>query len=210
MKEHPEILKAFDDLVNGQFKVDDYLGIQYIVQDEKVKPLSLSECSSSVKSLVELNFYLRHCARKGQILMIDEPELNLHPYNQRKLARLLAMLVNAGIKLFITTHSDYIVREIDFMTRLFENKKLAQELGYKINQLLDSSRIKSYITQPISDSLQFELKEIKIGKEVGVESTSFDSSIEEMNLIQQAIQFGEVPSNDDFTFIQESSEEHQK
>jgi predicted ATPase len=44
--------------------------------------------------------------------MVDEPELNLHPENQRRVARLFARLINLGIKVFITTHSDYIVKEL--------------------------------------------------------------------------------------------------
>jgi energy-coupling factor transporter ATP-binding protein EcfA2 len=47
------------------------------------------------------------------MLIIDEPELNLHPDNQRKMAALLARLVNAGIKIIVTTHSDYLIRDIN-------------------------------------------------------------------------------------------------
>jgi predicted ATPase len=42
-------------------------------------------------------------------IFIDEPELNLHPENQRLITQVLANLVNIGIKVFITTHSDYII-----------------------------------------------------------------------------------------------------
>lgn len=35
--------------------------------------------ASVVKSLASLTFYLRHIARRGDFLIIDEPELNLHP-----------------------------------------------------------------------------------------------------------------------------------
>ena len=37
--------------------------------------------------------------------MIDEPELNIHPANQRHIARLLARLVNAGMSVVISTHA---------------------------------------------------------------------------------------------------------
>ena len=50
--------------------------------------------------------------------MIDEPELNLHPDNQRRIARLLARLVNLGIKVFITTHSSYIIKELNTLIML--------------------------------------------------------------------------------------------
>lgn len=47
------------------------------------------------------------------MLIIDEPELNLHPDNQRKMAGLLARLVNCGVKVLVTTHSDYLIRELN-------------------------------------------------------------------------------------------------
>ena len=49
------------------------------------------------------------------MLFIDEPELNLHPGNQRRIARLFARLSKLGIKVFITTHSDYIIKELEYV-----------------------------------------------------------------------------------------------
>ncbi len=69
---------------------------------KKTEELSLHMTSSSVKSLFGLWFYLKHQAKKGDILMIDEPELNFHPASQRKITRLLAQLVNAGLKVVIS------------------------------------------------------------------------------------------------------------
>ena len=54
--------------------------------------------------------------------MADEPELNLHPANQRRIARLFARLVNLGVKVFITTHSDYIVKELNTLIMLNHDK----------------------------------------------------------------------------------------
>ena len=78
----------------------------------------MGESSSAVRSLLDIGFYLEHIAKKGDLLIIDEPELNLHPENQRCIARLLAKLVNYGIKVFITTHSDYIVKELNTLIML--------------------------------------------------------------------------------------------
>ena len=63
--------------------------------------------------MLDIGFYLRHMAMPGDLLMIDEPELNLHPENQLRIARLFSQLVNIGIKIFVTTHSDYIIKELN-------------------------------------------------------------------------------------------------
>lgn len=94
-KEHPEILDDFTDIVGGTYAITQDDLLYFMPKGTKLRlPLDLS--SSSVRSLLDLNFYL-HCeVRKGDLLMVNEPELNLHPENQRRIARLFARLVNLG------------------------------------------------------------------------------------------------------------------
>ncbi|EAJ0336235.1 hypothetical protein BHR28_08115, partial [Campylobacter lari] len=108
---YKNILDLLGKVVGGKYKATDY-GILYQPKGSK-KFFNIEVASSSARSLLMLYFYILHVAQKGDILMIDEPELNLHPKNQILLARLLVLLTNAGIKIFITTHSDYIVRELN-------------------------------------------------------------------------------------------------
>ncbi len=68
-----------------------------------------------VKELSPLVFYLRHFAEPGELLVIDEPEMNLHPRAQVQMIEFLAMLVNAGLHVLVTTHSPYM---IDHLTNL--------------------------------------------------------------------------------------------
>ena len=191
-RDHPEILQFADKIFGGKCDFDDKLGVQYFPKGSDVH-LALPECSSSVKSLVEFSFYLRHCAKREQILMIDEPELNLHPENQRYLARLLAMLINAGIKVFITTHSDYIVRELNILLML-NNKKasmlksVSTEFGYgeMLNRcLLSPDKVRCYV------AADGELRPMDVDKKFGIEVTSFDDSINGYNSLQNKVLFGE-------------------
>jgi predicted ATPase len=73
-----------------------------------------------VKELSPLVLYLRHLARPGELLIIDEPEMNLHPAAQVKIIEFLAMLVNAGLHVLITTHSTYVV---DHLVNLMDAQK---------------------------------------------------------------------------------------
>jgi predicted ATPase len=75
----------------------------------------MDESSSSVRSLLDLGVYLRCVASVGDLLVIDEPELNLHPQNQRRVARLLARLTNVGINVLVTTHSDCLIKELNLL-----------------------------------------------------------------------------------------------
>jgi predicted ATPase len=58
--------------------------------------LEIGESSSAVRSLLDLGFYMKHIAKPNDLLIIDEPELNLLPENQRLITQVLANLVNIG------------------------------------------------------------------------------------------------------------------
>ncbi len=79
--------------------------------------LEIPITSSMVKELSSLVLYLRYLAKPRELLVIDEPEMNLHPKAQVQLTEFLAMLVNAGLHVLITTHSPYIV---DHLTNLMK------------------------------------------------------------------------------------------
>lgn len=196
-KDHPEIIDYFSSIVGGEYRLTEPNIVTFVPSGTNTG-LTMLESSSSVRSLMELNFYLKHKSKTHQCLIIDEPELNLHPENQRKIARLLAMLVNAGVYVAITTHSDYILREIDFMISLSTNKILAKKLGYSKDQLLRANQVKSYVTDVIKGSSQFGIRVIPISDEDGIRSTSFDDTIKDMNDFQQAIKMGDILSEDDF------------
>jgi hypothetical protein len=111
--------------------------------------LRIQQSASVVKSLASLVFHLRHRARPDERLIIDEPELNLHPDNQRKVARVLAKLVNRGVQLIISTHSDYFIRELNNLIMLSQPsdaaRQLADQLGLEPAMLLTPDRLGVYL-----------------------------------------------------------------
>ncbi|HZU03754.1 MAG TPA: ATP-binding protein [Ktedonobacteraceae bacterium] len=90
---------------------------ELLFQAEEDSRLEISIASSMVKELSPLVLYLRYLARPGELLVIDEPEMNLHPEAQAKITEFLAMLVNAGLNILVTTHSPYLV---DHLTNLIK------------------------------------------------------------------------------------------
>lgn len=84
--------------------------------------LDIPATSSMVKDLSPLVLYLRYLAGKRHLLVIDEPEMNLHPEAQAKLIELIAMLVNADIHVIITTHSPYIVDHLINLMKAADSK----------------------------------------------------------------------------------------
>ncbi len=72
----------------------------------------LSQSSSMVSELAPLVLLLRSGIKPGDTLILEEPEAHLHPGAQADMAVILARLVRAGVKVIITTHSDWLLQEI--------------------------------------------------------------------------------------------------
>ena len=203
-KEQPHLIQQFEKIAGGSYSVTKEGDVQYTPSDKRGVKLAMAESSSAVRSLSDIGFYLQHLARPGDILMVDEPELNLHPENQRLIARLFAMLINCGIKVFVTTHSDYIVRELNTLMAL--NKpdvgrlaEIAKREGYQRNELISSEQVRVYIAQDADVRLDGKRKkaecptlvEVNFDDDTGISLVSFDNAIEEMNRIQDEIVWGE-------------------
>ena len=90
--------------------------------------------SSSANQLTLLYLYFKYWAReKGNFLIIDEPEVNLHPENQIKLLDLLINFVNqSNNKVLIATHSSLLADAvnnylyIDNLRQNYNDKQIKQ------------------------------------------------------------------------------------
>ncbi|MXZ25342.1 MAG: AAA family ATPase [Caldilineaceae bacterium SB0665_bin_21] len=91
--------------------------------------IPLADSSSMVTELAPLVVYLRGFVRSGHTLIIEEPEAHLHPEVQTKVALAIARMVRAGIRLVITTHSDWLLAEISNLIRAGELKDPRSEWG---------------------------------------------------------------------------------
>lgn len=194
--DHQDILDEFADIIGGGFGVDGN-GIIYFEPAGRRVRLTMDESSGTVRSLLLLGFYLHHVARPGDLLMVDEPELSLHPNNQRRIARLFARLANLGMRVFLTTHSDYIVKEWNTLIMLNHGrpylKKLAKEEKYRTDELLVPDQIRVYMAKQVAvegSGPDHILEPASIDPELGIEARTFDDTINEMNQIQDAIVWG--------------------
>ena len=151
----------------------------------KTNFMGLHITSSMVKSLFGLWFYLENQASEGSMLMIDEPELNIHPANQRHIARLLARLVNAGLNIVISTHSDYIVRELNSLIMLSQDKsqKLRKRHNYDQEEILNPELVGAYLYDDQT------IRPFEITPEDGIYATTFDEVIGDINTTNDDIYY---------------------
>lgn len=95
---------------------------------------------------------LCYYAEPGSTLLLEQPELHLHPSVQSLLADMLIEVVqNRAIQLIIESHSDYL------LTRL--QRRIAE-------QVLPSDHLRAYFTQTDGDSIAIERLAIDIFGEI--------------------------------------------
>ncbi len=182
------------EVLRVKYKVDRYGDIS-IAPLRSGAEMGLHLGSSTVKTFFGLWSYLNHLAREGDWLMIDEPELNLHPQNQLAIARLLAQLVNRGIHVVVSTHSDYMVREwgnlimlgnADFVGR----DALAEQYALPSTQWLSTTQVSAYEFNSGSAHA------MQVSADSGIRTDLFDASIQRLNAAAQDIFFTKQSANE--------------
>lgn len=90
---------------------------------ETGEDVRLTRAASMVSELAPVVLFLRSGIRPGDMLIIEEPEAHLHPGAQTDIALTLAGLVRAGVRVVVTTHSDWILKEIANLIRIGDLKR---------------------------------------------------------------------------------------
>ncbi len=133
------------EIIRGTVNISEDGAMSFMFGDTEIShPMS----SSTSKALGDFLFYLKHRAEKQSMIVVDEPEIHLHPNNQIILTRLFARMINRGLRLVMTTHSDHIIREINNLIMLHtvgSRQKERLSLGYAKEEYLDYKDVRAYL-----------------------------------------------------------------
>ena len=80
--------------------------------------LPLTNASSMVSEVVPIVLFFRHVVGPGDTLIVEEPESHLHPAMQVELTRHLAAAVKRGVRVVLTTHSEWVLETLANLVRL--------------------------------------------------------------------------------------------
>lgn len=172
------------EILKGQVLISKEGDVQFKPDKAKNLKLPIHLTASVVKSLSNLVIYFRHLATKGDFILIDEPELNLHPDNQVVIARIIAKIVNKGFKVLISTHSDYIIRELNNLIMLKSKPNFAKKYNYADDILLAYNQVCAILFHyNTRKSVTIEVTE------TGFEVETIDNVINELNERSQDLFF---------------------
>lgn len=168
-------------LLGGNITITDLGDVVFKPNALNGRELPFLLSASVVKTLSGIVIYLKHEAQKNQTLIIDEPEINLHPDSQILLARILVRMVNAGIRLVISTHSDYIIRELNNMIMLASESINRTKFGYEEDEYLNPDDVGAYFFNFVGEKGTHVNVEYLPINEDGFEVKTIDDAIASLN-----------------------------
>jgi len=170
-------------VMHGEIDLDETSGLPFpeIAYQTSVGKFTLDQTSSMVSELAPLILFLKYLVHPGDLLILEEPESHLHPAAQRKLARGIVRLVNAGVKVLITTHSDIFVSQINNLLRAsYASKRWLREHGYAPEDCIRHDDVSAYLFQIDEEIGGSRVKELEIQRDVGIEDPLFSQVIHEL------------------------------
>lgn len=126
------------------------------------RDLPLMNTASMISELAPLVLYLRYVVQPGETLIIEEPEAHLHPAMQAALMRELVKAVHAGIRVIITTHSEWMLEKLANLTLKSELPNRQGKSDY-----ISPTDVGAWLFKPNEDCSGSVVQEIKFDPETG-------------------------------------------
>ena len=136
--------------------------------------LPLMRTSSMVSELAPVVLYLRHVLDAGDVLIIEEPEAHLHPAMQAMLARELARLVRAGLRVVLTTHSEWLLEQIANLVTLSELPEQSRAGINGADVALAPDEVGAWFFKPCKRPRGSVVEEVKLNPQTSTFPTDYD------------------------------------
>ena len=136
--------------------------------------IPLINTSSMVSELAPVVLYLRHVVSPGEVLIIEEPEAHLHPEMQVTFIRHLAAAVRSGIRVIITTHSEWVLEELANLVRLSDLPESRRKGIGGADYALSPDQVGTWLFEPKKRPKGSIVKEIPLDVDYGGFRSDYD------------------------------------
>ena len=162
-KEEQPFSFNIEGIIGGRFEEDNLSGFIFNKGGEKFK---LVNTAMGIKyfgllQVLENNNYLYN----GQVLILDEPEVHLHPKWQLEMAKVIVELVQNGVKIVVNSHSPYMIDALKYYadkSKVNSNFYLAQKSEDDTSTINDVTMDISPIFEKLTEPLE-QLHRMKLG-----------------------------------------------
>ena len=135
--------------------------------------LPLTNASSMVSEVAPIILFLRYVVSPGDTLIVEEPEAHVHPAMQVQLVRQLAAAVHAGVRVLVTTHSEWVLESLANLVRMSavpEGKRERLEGG---ELALTPEDVGAWLFKPSEDEAGSIVEEIALNVHSGTFPAGF-------------------------------------
>lgn len=135
--------------------------------------IPLHRASSMVSELAPVALLLRYVLRPGDVLIIEEPESHLHPAIQVKLVGILAKLVQRGARIVITTHSDFMLSQINNCITRHRVSEAGSQVDGTAEPSIAAGDVSAYLVAPGKLGGGSHIRQLKVNPQDGIQDAGF-------------------------------------
>ncbi len=136
----------------------------FIFSDKNKNKYDIINVASGIKSFGLLQLLLTSdCLNENTILIIDEPEVHLHPLWQLEYAKLLIELVKMQIPIILTSHSPYFIEAL----KVYSDKEIPNKTKFYLGKMQEKGSVFKDVTndlEPIFELLAIPMQQLIIEK----------------------------------------------
>ena len=172
--------KLEESVLGGDVRSDGSSGFNIAIPAFRYQPKGWSEnlpltlASAMVSELAPVVLYLRHAVRPGDLLIIEEPESHLHPAKQVELIKLLTAAVRKGVRIILTTHSEWILEALENLIRISELPETARKEFDMDDSSLSKKMVGTWLFTQDQSRDGATVKEVVLDDEAGPFEVGFD------------------------------------
>ena len=137
--------------------------------------LPLMNASSMVSELAPVVLYLRHMVRPDNVLIIEEPESHLHPAMQVEFTRQLAEVVRSGVRVIVTTHSEWVLEELANIVRRSALPEVLHKETASTDVALRPDEVGAWLFKPKRRPKGSVVEEMKLDVDTGLYASDYDT-----------------------------------
>jgi hypothetical protein len=155
-----EAVKKFEEISGSQIRLDfldnyePFKGAFFATKKENHQQISLSNLGSGYEMVFALlySFYLARQGGKQLIILIDEPELHLHPRLQEKFVSFL-LEFSKSAQIMLASHSPLLVKQLSENDNV--KIRILEKTGLRVSEI--EKRVLPYISANETNFLAFNL-----------------------------------------------------
>ena len=134
----------------------------FVYTDNKNIKHDISNVASGIKSFGLLQLLLNSGnLNENSILIIDEPEVHLHPFWQVEYAKILVKLVENNIPVVVASHSPYFIEAL----KTYSDKTIKDKTNFYLGEMQEGGSVFKDVTndlEPIFELLAIPMQQLML------------------------------------------------